>query len=349
MFYQIAEKALALEAQGKKIARLNVGDTNIPTPRCAIEAAEKEMEKGKSAYVSSAGLMELREAIARREKCGVENVVVGPGSKHLIYGLLTMLAGKGGKVAFPAPYWPAYMIASRQLGLKVTTQEARLENNWEFGTLPKADVAVICNPLNPTSTVYSETSIRRAVEEAQANGTALLLDEAYKGIAFEKIPDYKGAIRVRSFSKEFNMENWRLGYVVAPKDIAERIIRYNQATATCVSPFVQKAGLACLENEKGILAGNVKIWKSRMSAAAKAMKAEGFEFAMPQSGMYVFARHPHVKDAAAYAMGLLDKGVAIAPGDDFGAGKEFFRICANVEPERLEKAIEIMGQAAGKK
>ncbi|HQT44525.1 MAG TPA: pyridoxal phosphate-dependent aminotransferase [Candidatus Micrarchaeota archaeon] len=346
MFYQIAEKALALEKKGKKITRLNVGDTNIPTPKCAVDAAVKAAKSGKSAYVSSAGIMELRDAIARREGCGIENVVVGPGSKHLIYGLLSVLAPRGGNVAFPAPYWPAYMLACKQLGLNAIAQDARLENNWEFGTLPKADVAVICNPLNPTSTIYSENSVKQEVLEANANGTYLLLDEAYKGLAFEKIPRYDGAIRVRSFSKEFNMENWRLGYVVAPEALAKKMIAFNQVTATCVSPISQAAGLACLENEREILEANRKIWKSRMDTAAKEMKSAGFEFAKPKSGMYVFARHDGIKDATAYALELLEKGVAVSPGADFGAGKGFIRVCANQDEGTLKSAIRKMGEEA---
>ncbi len=345
MFYQIAEKALALEKQGKKIMRLNVGDTNMPTPEAAVIAAKKALEKRDSAYVSSAGIPQLREAIARREKCRAENVVVGPGSKHLIYGLLTVLAGKNGRAAFPAPYWPAYMLAARQLGIEALVAGSTFESKWQLGSLPRADAKIICNPLNPTSTIYGKAGIENAIKEAGGNGGHVILDEAYRGIAFQEIPDYKGAIRVRSFSKEFNMENWRLGYIVAPKAIADSIIQYNQVTATCVPPFVQQAGIACLENEKEILGGNVKIWKERMSAASKALEQAGFEFISPQAGMYVFARHENVKDAQAYAMKLLEKGVAIAPGEDFGAGKEFFRICANQEPAALEKAISIMGGA----
>ncbi len=344
MFYQIAEKALELEKKGAKIVRLNVGDTNIPTPACAIEAAAKAMKSGKSGYVSSAGMPELRAAIAKREGCALENVVVGPGSKHLIYGLLSVLAKQGGKVAFPKPYWPAYTLACNQLGLKQITPDASLENNWEFGKLPQADIAIICNPLNPTSTIYSESSIRKALKDTASTGTHLILDEAYKGIAFEKIPRYEGAIRVRSFSKEFNMENWRLGYIVAPVEVAKKMIAFNQVTATCVSPISQAAGLACLENELEILAGNVKIWKSRMGTASKAMKAAGFEFAMPQAGMYIFARHDGIKDGTEFALKLLDKGVAVAPGADFGAGKEYIRICANQELATLEAAIEKIGE-----
>ena len=347
MFYEIAEKALALEAKGRKIIRLNVGDTNLPTPACAIEAAERKMNEGKSGYVSSAGLQEFREAIAKREKCQPENVVVGAGSKHLIFALLSVLGTRGAKVAFPSPHWPAYALACRQLGLKSETVSASLEGKWQPDALPQdAGIAIICNPLNPTSTIYGESWMRKALSQAEKRETHVILDEAYRGIAFEGIPQYKGAICVRSFSKEFNMENWRLGYLVAPEEVAEKVVAFNQITETCVPPFVQAAGIACLENEKELLEANRKTWKARMNVASKAMKEAGFEFAEPQAGMYIFATHDGVGNADEYAMELLEEGVAVAPGGDFGSYPKFVRICANRPEGVLEAAIEKMGEAA---
>lgn len=347
MFYELAEKALALERSGRKIVRLNIGDTNLPAPQCAVDAAVSALHSQSSGYGPSAGLPELREAIAEREKCGMKNVVAGPGSKHLIFALLSVLANKKRTVAFPAPYWPAYSLAAAQLGLKEAAVGTTLEKKWQFDSLPSADVAIICNPLNPASTIYGDASVQKAIESAKENGTHVILDEAYRGIAFRKMPVFEGAVRVRSFSKEFNMENWRLGYLVAPEGIAAKVAKYNQITTTCLPPFVQKAGIACLEDEKELLAENTKIWKGRMAAVSKALKKAGFKFAQPQAGMYVFATHEGISDFGEYAMKLLDKGVAVAPGSDFGGYNKFVRICANQPEDVLEKAVEKMGEAAG--
>src|SRR5512137_1267656 len=102
MFYELAEKALALEKAGRKVTRLNVGDTNLPTPERAIEAGLNRMRQMKSGYGSSAGLPELRERIAAREGCDTKNVVIGPGSKHLLFGLMSVLCKRGDTVAFPS-------------------------------------------------------------------------------------------------------------------------------------------------------------------------------------------------------------------------------------------------------
>jgi aspartate aminotransferase len=347
-FYELAERALALEKEGKKVIRLNIGDTGLPTPSCAIEAAAKSMREKKAKYVSSAGIPELREAVAAKEGCSVENVVVGPGSKALLYGLFTVLAEKGDKIVFPSPYWPAYEMTCKQLGLLQVNVAGKVEDNWEFGELPLdgAKVFLLCNPLNPTSSVYPRELVERCIEESADAGVHMVLDEAYKDLAFSEIPRYGGEIvRVRSFSKEFNMEGWRLGYIVAPSEIAKKMVSYNQITATCVPEFIQWGGIACLENEGEIVSANREIWKKRANVAGKALRDAGFEFAEPGSGIYVFATHPKITDAWDFALKMLDRGVAVAPGSPFGGYDTFVRICLSQPAEVLEEAIGEMGEA----
>ena len=143
------------------------------------------------------------------------------------------------------------------------------------------------------------------------------------------------------------MENWRLGYLIAPQEIVQKVVKFNQITETCVPPFVQAAGIACLQNEKELLWENRKIWKVRADAATKALRKEGFKFAAPQAPMYAFATHDCIADAGKYAMRLLEeKGVAVAPGNDFGGFSKFFRITLNQKEEVLEEAIAKMGEGA---
>ncbi len=346
-FYELAEKALQLEKEGKKIIRLNIGDTGLPTPACAIEAACSSMKSKKAKYVSSAGIPELREAIAKKEGCSIDNVVVGPGSKALLYGLLSVLASRGDKVAFPSPYWPAYEMICRQLGLVQVNLKGSVESDWAFGelALDGAKVFLLCNPLNPTSSVYSPSVVERCIKEVSDSGAYMILDEAYKELAFEPIPRYEGAIRVRSFSKEFNMEGWRLGYIVAPEEVAKKMISYNQITATCVPEFIQRGGIAALEDSSRIVSENRTIWKRRAEVASAALSEAGFEFSPPASGIYAFATHPKINDAWEFAIDMLDKGVAVAPGSPFGGYDKYLRICLSQPEEFLEEAILKMGEA----
>ena len=114
------------------------------------------------------------------------------------------------------------------------------------------------------------------------------------------------------------MEGWRLGYAIAPKDIVKKIVKFNQITTTCVAPFVQMAGLSCLENEEEIIRQNRNLWKARLEVAEKALTKNGFKFAKPQSGIYVFATRADITDSGEFALSCLEKGVAVSPGGGFG-------------------------------
>lgn len=343
-FYELAEKALAMENAGKKLIRLNVGDTNLPTPQCAIDAAVASIKSDKAGYGSAGGLPELRKKIAERENCDISNVVVGSGSKVLLYGLLSILGKKN--VLVNAPYWPAYRLICNQLNLKIKVNNTTMEKRWEM-EIPKFssnDAMLICNPNNPTSTNYDEKIIRETIESVNKNNAAVILDEAYKGLSTKKILTYENAIRIRSFSKEFNMEGWRLGYVIAPKETAVKLTAFNQISTTCTPAFIQKAGFACLENEKEILDTNREIWLERSLIVQKALKSAKFEFVKPDGGLYLFATHPNIDEK--FAMKLLENGVVVAPGSEFGDGyKKFVRICVNQSEQILNHAIKVMEEA----
>jgi aspartate aminotransferase len=299
-------------------------------------------------YGSAKGMPELVELIAKRERCKPERVVVGPGSKHLLFALLSVLAKRGDNVAIPSPYYPAYALACAQLGLNILHAPSSLEAGWQFDFLAReAKVGIICNPLNPTSTIYGDRLMLETLNEAEDLNKLVILDEAYRGLAFEEMPRYDNAIRVRSFSKEFCMEDWRLGYAIAPEEIVRKIVAFNQATATCVPDFVQEAGAACLKNEAALLSDHRKTWRARLTVAQEALKAEGFAFAKPQAGIYVFATHPKLKEADKFALSLLSKGVAVAPGTAFGNYPRFVRVCANQDERVLKAAIKKMGVLLG--
>lgn len=346
MFYELAEKALALEKNGKQIIRLNIGDTGLPTPQCAIDAAVASIKNGKSGYGSSAGLPELREKIAEREGCETDEIVIGSGSKHIIYALISIIGrdSNNKNIVFPSPHWPMYGLACRQIGLNPIIVKTTMEKEWQFDALPldNAAMTMICNPLNPTSNVYSEKSMQDMLAQAHAKNIPVIIDEAYKGLAFKPIPKYEHAIRVRSFSKEFNMEGWRLGYAIAPKDVAKKLVAFSQITSTCVPEFIQRAGMACLENENEILDRNRAIWHKRSEVAQKALRKTGFRFVQPDAGIYIFATHEKIDDANSYCLNLLEKGIAVASGSDFGGYTKFVRICLNQTWQTLERAIGLM-------
>lgn len=344
-FYDLAERAYAL---GPDAIRLNIGDTLLPSPPEAVEAAVRSLGARKASYVSAAGLASLRGAIARREGCGVENVVVGPGSKSLLFALTSVLCKPGDKVAVPLPAWPAYELISRQLGLEFVGLPSRLEQGWSFDPagVDGARLVILCNPANPTSIVYPPALVEATLARARAAGAEVVLDEAYRGLAFEPMP-VPDAVRVRSFSKEFSLEGWRLGYLVAPAPLAARVVAFNQITATCVAPFVQEAGEACLANEERILDAARALWSERARVACEAMGEAGFRFARPQAGLYLFAAHERIADGYGFAERLLEQEVAVAPGSAFGPYPDFVRICLNQPEPLLREAVRRMRAVLG--
>ena len=346
-FYQLIEKAADLERTGKRIIKLSIGETNLPTPPAVVRAATTELVNTKSSYGSAAGLFELREQIAAREQCSIDQVVVGPGSKHLIYALLHLLGSPNKPIVLPTPTWPAYFLMVRDLGLNLRTVETKLEDNWAFEDLPVkgAGAVLLCNPGNPTSCVYSDASVRNAAQAAEQEGVPLIIDEAYRGLSFKPIATCPGAIRVRSFSKEFCMEGWRVGYMVAPKEIAAKVLSFNQLTITCLPPFTQRAAAACLGDEQAILDSHRTLWRGRLETAQRVLSAAGFQFAPAQSGIYLFVTHPNLKDAGAFAERLLALGVAVAPGSEFGGYDRFIRICVNRGEDELREAVGIIAGA----
>lgn len=345
MFYDFIERVSKLESDGKKMIRLDAGDTGMPPPSVAVDAVQQYFKDNKGGYLPAGGDYAFREAIAAREGCSLDNVVVGPGSKMLLYALLSVMKKADSKVMLIAPYWPAYQYICQHLGIPMVVVETLFENNWEVEDLDLTgvDIVILCNPANPTSTIYPEDFIRKVIDKA-GNDTKVIIDEAYKGMAFEPIPRYDGAIRVRSFSKEFSMEGWRLGYVIAPSEIIKKVISLNQITITCVAGFIQHAGITCLQNEEAILLQRKEQWQQCANYACSELSRMGFIFAKPQSGMYVFVSHPDIKDVHTYLEQLLDKGLVLSSGSNFGGYDNFIRICLKNPIENLEHAFKLMAK-----
>lgn len=320
----------------REIIRMDIGNTGMEIPKCATEQLKETAPT--SGYSDPLGETELREAIAKREHCNSENVVVGPGSKLLLFGLASIL-GRNGCV-FPAPYWPVYRQMCKILGIKWRTVVTRQSNSWipDKGLVRKEKMVIINSPNNPTSTIYPEEILHDLIERCSKEGISLVIDEAYKGLAFRKIAECD-AIRVRSFSKEFSMENLRLGYAVAPKNLILRLREFILSSSTCVPVPVQLAGLACLRNEQKILGERRKIWKERMGYFGKLLIETGFEFSQSDSPMYIFATHKKISDSKKFVEKCLEKGVAISSGLSYGNYGRHVRICPNQSNEQLDIAF----------
>jgi aspartate aminotransferase len=279
MLYEINEKALKLESQGKKIIKLNLGDPDLATPNEIIEAAYASMKRGKTKYSSSYGELPLREKLAKIHGVSADNVVITPGSKWGVFATMYLLLKEGGNVLIPTPYWTAYDLIAKSLGAEVKLLKTELENNWRID-LEKLEklvdhntrMIILNNPNNPTSKIMDDEVLDGVVELANQKGITILSDEVYGAIAFTKtksILDYGGNkhILTTGFSKTFTMTGWRIGYIVAKKELIDRITRLNQITINNVPVFIQEAALKGLELQKQIAIKIKKTYQERARMA----------------------------------------------------------------------------------
>ena len=351
MLYEINEKALKLQSQGKKIIRLNLGDPDLSTPEVIIEAAYDSMKRGKTKYSSSYGELPLREKLAKIHHVSADNVVITPGSKWGVFSTMYLLLKGGGNVIIPTPYWTAYDLIAKTIGAETRLLRTELEDDWQIdlGKLEdmidaKTRMIILNNPNNPTSKVLEDEVLDGVVDIANQHGVAILSDEVYGTIAFTKtksILDYEANnhILTTGFSKTFTMTGFRIGYIVASKELVDKITKLNQITINNVPVFIQEAALKALELEKQLATKIKHEYQERAKMASKKLNAVGLEFTEPQAPFYVFPRKRGL-DSEKFTLDLLDKGVAVAPGTAFGDYREHFRISLTAPREDIEIALD---------
>ncbi len=358
MLYEINEKALKLESQGKKIIRLNLGDPDMETPSPIVEAAYAAMKAGKTKYASSYGELKLRQKLAELHGVQPENVVITPGSKWGVFATMYLTMKAGGNVIIPTPYWTAYDLMAKSVGAKTKLLKTTLENKWEvdLAELEKlidkdTKMIILNNPNNPTSKVMSTKTLDGIVEIANKHGITILSDEVYATIAFTKtksILEYDGGckhILSNGFSKTFTMTGWRIGYIIADKVLVDNITKLNQITINNVPVFIQEAAMKGLELRKHIASKIEEEYLIRAKMACKVLKKAGLEFTEPDAPFYVFPRKRGL-DGVKFTLDLLDKGVAVAPGSSFGDYPEHFRISLTAPREQIETALGKICEAA---
>ena len=357
MLYEINEKALRLQSEGKEIIRLNLGDPDLETPVEIVEAAYVAMKEGKTKYSSSYGQTYLRKKIAEIHGISYENVVITPGSKWGIFSTMFLTLKDGGNVIIPTPYWTAYDLVCKAVGAKTKLLRTELENEWNID-LEKLEnliddetrMIVLNNPNNPTSKVMDEKVLDGVIELANRKGVKVLSDEVYSAIAFTKtksILEYEGDhILSNGFSKSFTMTGWRVGYIIASKELVNKITRLNQITINNVPVFIQEAAMKGLELRDQISSQIKQVYQERAEMASEIFSKSGLSFTKPEAPFYIFPKKLGL-DSEKFTMDLLDKGVAIAPGTSFGDYREHFRVSLTAPKEKirtgLEKICEVLG------
>jgi len=350
VLYEISEKTMKLESEGKKIIKLNLGDPDQPTPNEIIEAAYESMKQGKTKYSSSAGENKLREKLANLHKVSVDNVVITTGSKWAIFSLMFLLLKKGRNVVIPTPYWTAYELTAKSLRAETRFLRTEIGSEWKIDVEKLEDLIdrktrliILNNPNNPTSKVIDEKTLDEIVQVANDKGITILSDEVYSDISFvetKSVLDYgNDHILVKSFSKTFAMTGWRVGYAVVEKELAEKMMKLNQITLTNVPVFVQEAALKALELREEIANRIREEYRRRADLACSILSETKVKFSKPDAPFYLFPKYEGL-DSERFALDLLNEGVAITPGTAFGDYREHFRIALTVPEEEIELGLK---------
>ncbi len=358
ILYQIFETVQLKKQSGASMIEFNLGEPDQKPPQSVIKALTKALNQGQYKYGPAAGLPKLRQLLAQKHQVKAENVVIGPGSKFLIYACLkTLLKNKNDEIIISQPIWGTYESMIKNIGLgKIRFLKTNFKNNWQIDVQKlnnlinqRTKIIILCDPNNPTS-VRIRPSIKNQVKKiAFKNNIKVIEDLAYEALTFNHqfchpelvSGSLQNSIRIFSFSKSYAMTGFRLGYAITNSTLINQIIKFNQITITCVPEFIQQAGVVALIKEINSPQKLVKIYQRRLKLAEKILKPAGIKFVKPEAGFYLFAQLPGI-NSEKFSLKLLNQGVAVVPGTAFGPFPEFIRIALTVNEKKLIKGLKLI-------
>ncbi len=363
--FEVLSKAKALERQGRSIIHLEIGEPDFATPQHIVEAAVDALRGGWTHYSPSAGLPELREAIAsyvsRTRDVPVEpdEVVVVPGGKPIMFYVMLALIDEGDEVIYPNPGFPIYESMIRYAGGTAVPIPLREERNFamdvdEMARLitPATRLIVLNSPQNPTGGVLGRKDIERTAAAIGDRNIMVLSDEIYTCLQFEgepfsimSIPGMQErTILLDGFSKTYAMTGWRIGYGVMRKDLAAHITRLMTNSNSCTASFTQRAALAAITGDQSEVYAMRSEFERRCRAFVDGLnRIKGFSALMPKGAFYVFANITRTGwESKPLADALLaDAGVAALSGTAFGSyGEGYLRFSVANSMENLMEALK---------
>ena len=362
--FKILEEVKKLEKK-KTIIHFEIGDPDFQTPDNIIRSAYNAMKDGYTHYTSSYGLEEFRREICNTTKISrgflpkINQVLVTPGANIAIYYAVLCLVDPGKEVIVPDPGFPTYYSTLKMCNVKPVRVPLKEKNNFrmspediESKITSKTRLIIINSPNNPTGSVMTKEELKQTYEIAEKHDLYLYSDEIYARMIYDdskfnspSVYDKckKRVIISNGFSKSFAMTGWRLGAVIGPKLVIDKMNLLLQTTSSCVSPFVQKAGIeAIIGNQKKIKQMMNKYQKRRDVLVKGLNSIPNIQCIKPQGAFYVFANIKNTgKSSEQIAEFLLkDAGVAVLPGTNFGRhGEGYIRLCYATNIENIKKGI----------
>ncbi len=365
-------RARALECK-MDVVHLEIGEPDFATPAHIREAAKQALDEGYTHYGPSAGLPELRAAIAeyagrlRGVRFRDEQVVVTPGGKPVMAFAIMALVEEGDEVIYPNPGFPIYESMIEYMGGRAVPIHLRESRQFrldaeELAALvnPRTKLIIINSPQNPTGGVLTREDLRLVADTALEHNVWILADEIYSEILYEgqfesiaRFPEiHHRLIILDGFSKTFAMTGWRVGYGIMPKEMADKLARIQTNTNSCTATFSQRACIQALTGPREPVAQMVEEFRRRRDFIVKGLAAiPGFRCTMPLGAFYAF---PNIQDTGLDCKVLADrlleeKGVACLAGTCFGKhGDGFLRFSYANSTENIEKALVRIRQLLSK-
>jgi aspartate aminotransferase len=368
----ITAKANQMKAEGKDVVGFGAGEPDMDTPEYIKAAAIEAIQQGFTKYTPSAGIMELRKAIA--DKLARDNgimvepsqVVVSNGAKHSIANICQAVLNEGDEAIIIAPYWVSYPEIVKIAGGKPVIIDTDEEDGFrihpqrlEKAIGEKTKLVILCSPSNPTGSMYNEEQLKALAAVLSKKDVFVLSDEIYEklvyGVKHVSIASLPGmaekTVTVNGMSKAYSMTGWRIGYAAGPKDLMKAVDNLQSHAASNPSSISQKAALAALRGDGSEVEKMRAEFEKRRDVMVKMLTAipgvtclnpDGAFYAFPNVSAY-FNRasgEKVIKNSTDFAAALLEtQGVAVVPGADFGA-PDYIRLSYATDLASIQKGLE---------
>jgi aspartate aminotransferase len=367
--FEVLNRARALEAQGRDIIHLEIGEPDFDTPTNIVDSGIAALRAGWTHYGPSAGLPELRQAIAeevsrsRGVKVTPDEVVVVPGGKPIIFFSILALIDEGDEVIYPNPGFPIYESMIRYVGGRAIPIRLREEKDFSLDVdelahliTDRTRLVILNSPQNPTGGVLSKRDLEQIAEAIGDRNVFVLSDEIYSRLIFDgrhhsiiSEPGFKDrTILLDGFSKSYAMTGWRMGYGVMRADLAQQIARLMTNSNSCTASFTQVAGVEALRGDQSSVEHMREEFQRRRDMFVTGLnKIKGFSCRMPRGAFYAF---PNITGTGWKSKPLADAlleeaGVACLSGASFGEfGEGYLRFSIANSMENLERALQRLEQ-----
>jgi aspartate aminotransferase len=355
----VSNLASELEAEGKDVVDLSVGEPDFDTPANLKEAGKDAMDAGHTGYTPSNGIPELRDAIAEKlqgDGLGYEagNVIVTPGAKQALFETFQTLVDEGDEVVLLDPAWVSYEAQAKIAGgdltrVDLSPHDFQLEpalDDLAAAVSDDTELLVVNSPSNPTGAVYSRAAMEGVRDLAVEHDVTVISDEIYQHINYG--PEhvslaglegmFERTVTINGFSKAYAMTGWRLGYLAAPEDLVSQAGKVHSHSVSSATNFVQHAGVEAIRNTDDAVEEMVEAFEERREFLLDVFDGHGKDLPEPEGAFY--AMLPVDEDDQTWCQDALkDAHVATVPGSAFGT-PGYARISYAASKERLQEAVD---------